>query len=400
MRVTAYTYPWDVARLGSERLLGDLAERGISGIDLAATYHPIDALSPRDGPVRLFSSPRGAVHFPARVDRYARIRPSFAPDRGIRSAWPAVAKAASSSGLALNAWTVVLFQPWIADAYPDCARVLPGGDAVGSGVCPASEDVRDYVAVLCGDIVEQFDINTLRLEGIMPVAYDYGWGRPRVLVDISPLAGQLLSLCFCTSCLRRGRDAGIDVERVRQTVNAAIADEIEDTSASRAVGRTTGLAADAELHEFVVQHEQAAIELARAAVSQLDPARRPRVSTIVWTPYSMLLGDAQRPLLAELLAELDQVLIFPLGDDAHAQLMAELAASSSTPVGLSTFIVPVPLGLVPSLASAPGDDEPRLEAELRAASAFPIEEVNIYNYGLIRDRDVRSLMTSIAAEFP
>ncbi len=106
----------------------------------------------------------------------------------------------------------------------------------------------------------------------------------------------------------------------------------------------------------------------RAAVSQLDPARRPRVSTIVWTPYSMLLGDAQRPLLAELLAELDQVLIFPLGDEAHAQLMAELAASSSTPVGLSTFIVPVPLGLVPSLASAPGDDEPRLRS--RAARRF------------------------------
>ena len=120
---------------------------------------------------------------------------------------------------------------------------------------------------------------------------------------------------------------------------------------------------------------------------------------VVWTPYSMLLGDDQRPLLVELIAELDQLLIFPLGDEAHARLMAQLAASSSTPVGLSTFIFPVRLGLVPSLASPPGDEAERVKAELRAASAFSIEEVNIYNYGLIRDRDVGNLMTAIDAAF-
>jgi hypothetical protein len=399
MRVTAYAYPWDLSRLGPERVLGDLADRGIAGIDLAATYHPIDSLSPRGGPMRLFSSPLGAVHFPARVDRYARIQPSFAPDPAIRSTWPVVANAKSSAGLALNAWTVVLFQPWIADAYPDCARVLPSGDPVGSGVCPASEDVRDYLAILCGDILDQYDIDTLRLEGIMPTAYDYGWGRPRVLVDISPLAHQLLSVCFCASCLRRGRATGIDVDRVRQTINAAIAEEIEETSTARAAERTAILTADPELHEFVVQHERAATELVRAAVSLVDKPRQPRVSTVIWTPYSMLLGDAQRPLLVELIAELDQVLIFPLGDEAHARLLAEIAASSSSPVGLSTFIVPVRLGLVPSLASPPGNETARVEAELRAASAFPIEEVNSDNYGLIRDRDVRGLMAAITAAF-
>src|SRR5665811_1554889 len=121
---------------------------------------------------------------------------------------------------------------------------------------------------------------------------------------------------FCTSCLDSGSAAGIDVDRVRQTVNTAIAEEIEDTSSAGSAERAEILVADPELHEFVVQHERAAIELLRAAVSQVDKARRPKVSTVVWTPYSMLLGDAQRPLLVELIAELDQLLIFPLGDEA------------------------------------------------------------------------------------
>ena len=46
-------------------------------------------------------------------------------------------------GLGINAWTVVLYQPWIVDAYPDCARVLASGDPIGAGVCAANEDVRE-----------------------------------------------------------------------------------------------------------------------------------------------------------------------------------------------------------------------------------------------------------------
>ena len=69
--------------------------------------------------------------------------------------WPEVVDRARSVGLDVNAWTVTLYQPWIVDAHPDCARVLPGGDPIGSGVCPANDDVRDYLATLCADIVDQ-----------------------------------------------------------------------------------------------------------------------------------------------------------------------------------------------------------------------------------------------------
>ena len=100
-------------------------------------------------------------------------------------------------GLAVNAWTVTLFQPWIIDAHPECARVLPGGDRSGSGVCPANEDVREYFAVLCDDIVDQFDVSMIRLEGIITRTYDFDWLRPRVVVSVPPVARELLAVCFC-----------------------------------------------------------------------------------------------------------------------------------------------------------------------------------------------------------
>ena len=87
MRLTTFVYPWDLARLGVERTLEQLVAEGFDGIHLASTYHPIDALSPRGGTVSLFTSARGAVHFPARAERYGRIRPSTSP-AAVCAVWP------------------------------------------------------------------------------------------------------------------------------------------------------------------------------------------------------------------------------------------------------------------------------------------------------------------------
>ncbi len=210
------------------------------------------------------------MHFPARPERYARIQPRTSSSETC-AVWPEVAEHAAALGLAVNAWTVALYQPWIVDAYPDCARVLPSGDPVGSSVCAANDDVREYLATLCADVVDQFGVRMLRLEGVMPAAYDYGWLRPRVLIDVSPLARALLALCFCASCLRRASVAGLDGERLRRLVLSTIAAELDDGLASpAATERAAKLDADAELRAFVMQHERASIELARVATSRFD----------------------------------------------------------------------------------------------------------------------------------
>ena len=400
IRTTTYAYPWDLARLGVEAVVDDLADKGIAAIDLAATYHPIDALSPRGG-IRLFSSARGAVHFPARPERYGRIVPSFAPDPAGRQAWTAVERARTRHGIGLNAWTVLLFQPWIADAHPDCARVLPSGDRVGQVLCQASTDVQEYYANLCADLADQFDIDTLRLEMAAPPAFDYGWLRPRVLVELTPLARQLLGVCFCPSCVTRGAAAGIDVEGVRRTVTTAIETESADSGDGAADSdRLAALVGHAELHAYLVAHEQATTELVAATVSRIEPTVRPKVSTIVSGPYDDLLGDDRRSLGEELVDEVDQVLLFPSADPVRAEFVAGLAAGAAHPVGIATFLVPVNLGVLPGLDGGAGGVEDKVRRDLRAIAPYGPEEINIYNYGLLRDRDVRALLETIGKELP
>src|SRR5262249_43145348 len=101
VRVAAYTYPWDLARLGVEGSLRDLSEQGVDAVHLAASYHPIDTLSPR-GVANVFTSARGAVYFPARGSRYGRIAPDVhSPE--LATVWSETATRAPGLGLDLDA---------------------------------------------------------------------------------------------------------------------------------------------------------------------------------------------------------------------------------------------------------------------------------------------------------
>ena len=221
--MTCWTYPWDVARLGADAVLGDLGDQGFAGVDLAATYHPISVLSPRGPHLAGFFSPSGAVHFPARVERYGRIKPHVWGDATVTGAWTAAAGLIDGYGLELNAWTIGLFQPWMAQQHPHVARTYATGERVDAGVCPSNDDMREYLATLAADMADQFPINLVKLEGVHTPAFDYGWIRRRVYFTLPPLQQRLLRVCFCDGCVRAGRAKGIDVDGLRTRVVTALA---------------------------------------------------------------------------------------------------------------------------------------------------------------------------------
>jgi hypothetical protein len=310
-----------------------------------------------------------------------------------------VAEHAAALGLAVNAWTVALYQPWILDAYPDCARVLPSGDPVGSAVCAANDDVREYLATLCADVVDQFGVRMIRLEGVMPAAYDYGWLRPRVLVDLSPLARTLLAVCFCASCTRRATAAGLDMDRLRRLVQGAIAAEFDQTPATAATAeRAATLGADAELHAFVMQHERASIELTRITTARFEPSQSPRLSLSSWTPYSTLLGADQNDLLAELFDLVDQVVVYPEWSEARKHRFAEVASRAARAVELAILLAPRGERVLPANPTAAQAGTP-LAWELSSTAKLGLDEINLYNYGLLRPRDIRGIMAALGAAF-
>jgi hypothetical protein len=393
MRTTTYCYPWDLARLGVEETLDQIVHEGFDAIDLAATYHPIDALSPRgDGPV-LFSDARGAVYFPALGDRYGRIKPKLGSSE-IAAAWPRAAEHAARAGIALNSWTITLFQPWIADRHPETARVLPGGGASGSGVCAANDDVRDYVSALCSDISDQFGVALFRLEAVLAYSYDFDWMRPRVMTSLPPLSRALSSLCFCNACQARGRAQGLDVDRVRATATAAISAGIADGVDNPE--RTASLAADAEVTTFAEVHVRASIEL----MQRIDEAvgGRAVLATTVGTPYRVLLGEERDDMLMrDFILASGQVDLSPV-DWEENQRMAALNAALDKPRELSTLCIVMrrPTELAASTSQIGMARTGRTIEGLQPEADLGVSEFTLYNYGLITDTEVRIFNEAVA----
>lgn len=388
MRQTIYAYPWDLVRMGVERSMQEIADAGIAAIDLAASYHPIDALSPRDG-VDLFTSARGAVHFPARQERYGRIKPHV-HSAEVAAAWPEAARHAGKLGIDLNAWTITLYQPWIRDAYPDSARVLPTGDRSGSGVCPANDDVREFLVTMCDDFVDQFGVSLVRLENIVPI-FDFDWLRPRILVTVPPLARTLLNLCFCGACTGKAAAKGIDVERLRTTVTDAIAAEIDEAGASASADRATALAADSELQAYAADFVNASTELVAAIAAPIKG--KARISANLSASYTALLGaEKENALIAGFIDACDQLALHPA--DPRNAAFAGMAAAASPPREISA--------LMPLTGTGPAGPGRFGSAEARSKEVIEMgaTELSLYNLGLVRQRDIADFAAAIARDYP
>jgi hypothetical protein len=298
---------------------------------------------------------------------------------------------ASSLGLEVNARTITLFMPWIRDTYPDCARVLPTGQASGSGACPANPDLREFLVTLCDDMVDQFGIGMIRLENIMPV-FDFDWLRPRVLFGFPPLARDLMNLCFCNSCTSRAATKGIDAEALRQRVNAAVAGEVDDDGNA---DRAAALAGDAELAAYAELAMRAATELVTAIAARL--AGKARLSVNAAASFAGLLGpEREAGLLAEFIGAADQLKLIP-GHPGNDQVAA--IARQASPAQEISALIPITRGkglAGPAAAQRPSG----IEALVRSTVAAGATELCFYNYGLLRERDIAEAADLIRRDYP
>jgi hypothetical protein len=372
--LTVWTYPWDVARLGVDAVLADLSDHGIDGIDLAATYHPISAVSPREV-IHGFFCPRGAVFFPARRDRYELVQPDVWPDADVVRAWHDVAARVDSYGLELNGWTIALFQPWIAQQYPETARVYATGARLDAGVCISSPHVRAYLRALVADMTDQFPIGLVKLEGIYPPAFDYGWTRRRIYFDLSPVQERLMALCFCASCTAAGVQNGLDVGAIRERVVAGLR--------FGAPPEPDPFATDPELAAYAMLAPAAAAALVRELAEVLrrggSAARLAVASPFegggAGLPVESVLGSVATVILANLRA-----------DPAALRRAAAVVRTHDPRPSLECFVHPpftptatggIPHGIREDL------DDPTWRSDLRTALELGVDRFSLYNYGLL-----------------
>jgi hypothetical protein len=276
---SAFAFPSDLADEGVDAVLANLQDRaGVGGINPAFVYHAARDVFPHNPTRKVQLLERGEHFFPPAEELYRglRIQPRAGRVALEGDVLAEACRAASDRGLAVRAWTVFLH----ADrpgAHPDCVTENAFGDLYEADLCPANPDVRAYVRAVVADVA-RYDVDSILAESLHYHGLEHGYHHERYFVELGQRARHLLGLCFCTHCLARAGDAGVDGEAVRAAVRLELDRVFTDAgAASDAEVEPDELAAVAggELGAYLRAREQTVTSLvAEAAAAAAEAGTR------------------------------------------------------------------------------------------------------------------------------
>ncbi len=382
-RISVWTYPWDIADEGVGAALDWLQDAGFDAIELCPNYHAISTFSARNRKRSQFYSEQGAVYFPARVERYGRIKPKVFDEPEVLKAYGSASAELESRGMELNAWVIGMFQPWMARRYPDVAIENAFGHRSYAQTCPASPDVQEYLAALVADACDQFNISGATLESVGHPPFAYGWVRERILINMSAWTQFLAGLCFCENCTSAARAHGVDAlavrgsiaEELRERIEGSVDDPPREDVAAMAAERSSS---DELLRGFLESRDQTASAIVK---SVSHPLQKARIRVGVTDASS---GWSLRGLrLPDLLATVGAVMIPPPDeqlDEARAQVDLIRASDHDVLVTVNEqgYAWARPNG-------------PELEARAERLAELGVDRVMIYNFGLVTPPTLRRI---------
>jgi hypothetical protein len=214
-----YAYAWDVAEVGAQAFADEVRALGLNTVTLAGAYHAGKFIRPHGRNGKVYFPEDGTVYFRADPKRYGRIKPV---ENSVCQRHDMFRELADT-GLAVNAWMVLLHNTRLGEAYPDTTVENAFGDRYVYSLCPSSPDAREYAVALSKDVTASTSALGISVESPGFAPFVHGFHHEFALMKQNRWFDNLLGLCFCPHCLKGAKSAGIDGEGLR----AQIRDDIK-----------------------------------------------------------------------------------------------------------------------------------------------------------------------------
>lgn len=377
-------YPWDIVLDGPERVIDDVASRGVSRLEIATAYHSAEMIAPRrtSGVVTTAEANTCHLHLPG--DTFSAVR---TPPSTIAVEHPHLyedlAERAQGAGIELTGWVVALHNSTLASARPYLAMVNCFGDAFTHGLCPANPAARTYALELLSGVAATGLFDRVMVESLSYLLYSHGHPHELWGVRMDPVSRYLLSLCFCEHCTAAAATRGIDSDAVRGGVRAELT---RSWNAAHPAGRDADDGSElASLHmvwpelaaytrmrmDIVSTLMVEAVTAVRGSGAALD------VSAAVWgrpAPTNWVEGVD----IAQTLRHADGFVLesyFPTAAEVAREI--DHTRSVEALVGGETADLAVALTLWPSLSPSLGD----FLAKVQTVADAGASRLALYNYG-------------------
>ena len=373
----AYLYPWDVA--GDPDAAQRLAALGLAEVTLAAVYHATRAVTPRHPRHRIVTAERTAAYVPLNDSRWrgAPIALSKADDSFIEAA-----ETLRAEGLDVHAWVVFNHVDRPGDDHR-FGVVNAYGDRYPWALCPSYDEVVSYATTVVDEITELDGLAGIELEACGWYGVDHMCAHDKATLPDSAHGRHLLSLCFCSACVASFTAAGLDADRLRRDVRAALDGPLHGTETDDA----SGVNVLGEQAPTVAGVRRAVAERFRDTVIERIRARRPE--------WRVALHASPNPVTTTAFTGLDMDARDRAGHRTSPDTLVVNCWTDHDSVAASLSAgIPVHANVL-AVAGLGGDPYTligRGQAALRAGATG----VRLYHAGLASDRD-RSAMSSFIA---
>lgn len=219
MHAGMFTYAWDLEAEGYDRVVGEMAENGITHINLATSYHAGKFLLPHNPRHRTYFAEDGSLYFRPDLKRYGQMKPRI--NSLVRPSNDPVSflqDSARKHGIQYVAWVVLMHNSWLGTHYPDMTVHTAFGDPLIHSLNPTHPAVQEYVLTMLSDLVSRHDVAALKIEAPGYMAYSHGWHHEFGGVALDPVQERLLSISFSPHEIAAAGELGIDAVKVRDAV--------------------------------------------------------------------------------------------------------------------------------------------------------------------------------------
>lgn len=214
-----YTYAWDLAETGVAEAADEFQHLGLDTVTMAATYHAGKFLRPHGKAGKVYFPEDGTAYFRTDAARYGAIKPVA---NSLLATRDVLRELVETSGMAVNAWLVLLHNTRLGMAHPDSVVRNAFGDPYYYNLCPSAPDARAYAVGLARDVTESYAVAGISLEAPGFAPYAHGFHHEFALMRSNPWLENQLGLCFCDHCVAAAEARGIDARRLKAQVASDI----------------------------------------------------------------------------------------------------------------------------------------------------------------------------------
>ena len=164
--LSIWAYVWDVIDGGADSVISTLKnEIGLNTLSVATCYHSVDHLRVHRLENNFYSS-QAAIYFQPDQSLYknTRIEPPVSPLAEKTNPLRNISDGCERHGMKLSSWTVCLHNSTIGRNQPEVAQRDVFGNPCWHALCPANEDVREYMRAIVTDLTTNYNFATVELE--------------------------------------------------------------------------------------------------------------------------------------------------------------------------------------------------------------------------------------------